>query len=75
MELGVADNRPEVERDKGKVGSWRPRERITRREEVVLNRLRAGHCLLTHESLMDNRGPQMHPICGFCNNAILTMIQ
>ena len=58
---------------KQRVGPWRPRERRSRREEVVVNRLRAGHCLLTHGYLMENNGPQIPPICGFCNDAILTV--
>ena len=41
-----------------------------RREEVVLNRIRAGHTRLTHGHLMESGPP---PICPFCNNSILTI--
>ena len=41
-----------------------------RREEVVLNRIRAGHTRLTHGHLVETGPP---PICPFCNNSILTI--
>ena len=56
-----------------KVGPWRNRKKLTRREEVVLNRLRSGHTRLTHGYLMENIAPQMPPICQYCNNAIVTV--
>ena len=74
MKRGVADKEPETERDK--VKSWTiaaKRERMFRREEVVVNKLPAGLCLLTHEYLMENSGPQIPLICGFYNDAILTV--
>ena len=48
---------------------------LTRRQEVVLNRIKMGHTLLTHGYLMDNTtpGPKIPPTCPFCNNGILTI--
>lgn len=42
---------------------WRSSFRGNRREEVVLTRLRIGHCRLTHGFLMANDDP---PICETC---------
>ena len=47
--------------------------KTVRREEVIVNRLRAGHCLATHGYLMDNEQIDVPPICEGCNNAILTV--
>lgn len=46
---------------------------LKRREEVILNRLRAGHTNLTHGYLMDNNGPRIPPICEYCNENVLTI--
>ena len=54
------------------VGDWK-HVRLTRREEVVITRLRTGHCRLTHGYLMSNDAPQVPPVCRFCNNAIVTV--
>jgi hypothetical protein len=40
---------------------------------VVVNRLRAGHTLLTHGYLMDNTVPDVAPVCELCNNDTLTV--
>ena len=42
-------------------------------EEVIINRLRAGHCAATHGYLMDNELHDIPPICEGCNNAIFTV--
>ena len=47
---------------------------LSRRDEVVLNRLRSGHTYLTQRYLM-NGEVQALPKWHFCNNAILTVIQ
>ena len=44
-----------------------------RREEVVLNRLRVGHSLITHGYLMDDDVPDVPPVCNVCNEAQLTI--
>ena len=46
--------------------------KVSRREEVVLNRLRAGHTYLTQAYLMEG-GVQVPPICHFCDDAIQTV--
>ena len=58
---------------KKNIGPWKQVKGITRREEVVLNRLRAGHSRLTHGYLMDSVRPQVPPICRYCSNAVLTV--
>ena len=44
-----------------------------RRDHVVMNRLRAGHCRFSHGYLMDSTGPRTVPICSFCNNSIMSV--
>lgn len=53
-------------------GAWLPPAKMTRREAVVLNRIRAGHSRLTHGYLMDATQDQTPPLCPFCNDALLT---
>lgn len=45
---------------------------ITRKQSVVLNRLRLGHTRLTHGHLMDNNLP-FRPPCPWCHNVILSI--
>ena len=52
---------------------WAPTPGLRRREEVILNRLRTGHSLLTHGYLMDDSVPRIPPVCEYCNNSILTI--
>ena len=44
----------------------------TRTDEVLMNRLRAGHCLFSHQHLMDSSmlGPR---VCHFCGDALLSV--
>jgi len=58
---------------KREVGGWKSSGVKCRRDEVVLNRLRAGHCYATHSHLMDRTVAPMAPICEICNDAILTV--
>ena len=58
---------------KKKIGEWKGSKKRSRREEVVLNRLRSGHTRLTHGYLMENEGPRMPPICTFCRDAIMSV--
>ena len=44
-----------------------------RREQVVVNRLRAGRTNVTHKYLMDNDVPDIASICSSCNDAVLTV--
>ena len=43
---------------------------ITRKSEVILNRLRSGHCRFTHAYLMEGYAP---PLCMFCQDAIMSV--
>lgn len=47
--------------------------KLTRRDGVILNRLRIGHTKITHDYLMDDATRQLVPQCSFCNNDILTV--
>ena len=55
---------------KPKPEKWR-RSTKTRREEVIMNRLRLGHTRLTHGYLFD--GEPQRRICRWCNDAFLTV--
>ena len=57
----VSDNK--LKEIKASVSPWTSSNRPNRREEVVISRLRIGHCRLTHEHLM-TRNPQT--ICRHC---------
>ena len=46
---------------------------IPRQREVIINRLRAGHCKLTHGYLMNNEIAEPPPECEWCHNATLTV--
>lgn len=54
-------------------GLWKSEGSLGRKEEVVLNRLRAGHTLLTHGYLMDNTVFDIAPVCELCNEASLSI--
>jgi len=54
-------------------GAWRNSCRLSRRDEVVMNRLRSGHCRATHGYLMDNSVQPAAPICEVCEDATLTV--
>ena len=43
--------------------AWHSSVQINRRTEVILCRLRIGHCLLTHQYLMETRHPPYCPDC------------
>ena len=40
---------------------------------MIINRLRAGHSLATHGYLMDDTVPDIPPVCGGCQDAVLTV--
>ena len=47
---------------------------ITRKKEVILNRLRSGHCRLTHSHLMEaNNIENIIPLCPFCSNHLISV--
>ena len=49
--------------------------KITRKEEVVLSRLRIGHTNLTHSHLMDDNTRLLPPTCPSCNNQDVLSIE
>ena len=49
---------------KGEIGDWSVYERVTREEEVIINRLRAGHAWLTRLMDVDTGGAVP---CTFCS--------
>ena len=49
------------------------RNPLSRKEEVIINRLRLGHTNFTHNYLMDNSVAQGVPPCPWCNNAALSI--
>uniref|UniRef100_A0A2P2HXV0 ribonuclease H n=1 Tax=Hirondellea gigas TaxID=1518452 RepID=A0A2P2HXV0_9CRUS len=55
------------------IGPWKTEGTLKRRDEIVTNRLRAGHTLLTHGYLMDNTVPDIAPYCELCNESSLTV--
>ena len=46
---------------------------IPRRCEVIINRLRVGHTLVTHGYLMNNSIQEPPPGCPICSRAVLTV--
>ena len=54
-------------------GAWR-RLKCTRREEVVVNRLRSGHTWITHNYLMNGTTREPPPICPMCNDDVLDVL-
>lgn len=52
------------------IKKWKSSFRGTRAEEIVVCRLRVGHCLATHKYLLDRQDP---PSCHLCNNPRLTV--
>jgi len=51
-------------------GPWNTRPGITRKQEVIINRLRAGHTRITHSHLMDGT---VLTLCELCNVVTLTV--
>ena len=50
-----------------------PSPLLCRKKQVILNRLRIGHCKITHDYLLDNNIPRAPTECMFCNRDILTV--
>ena len=50
---------------------WVTQENFSRKDEVVFNRLRAGHTFLTHSYLME--GIPTPPVCPYCNITVATV--
>ena len=58
---------------KNDVKKWKEEQGYSRNEQVVLNRVRAGHIKLTHGYLMDSGIPELPPVCSKCHNAQMTV--
>ena len=57
---------------KDNINYWSPMCK-NRREEVVINRLRLGHCWFSHHHLMITDGPRIPTICSFCSLEPMTV--
>ena len=55
----------------GDAFEWKEAKEITRRESVILNRLRTGHTNLTHSCLME--GSRVPPACELCGIQTMTI--
>ena len=49
---------------------WDIPAHLTRREEVILNRLRLGHCNFSHAHLMDQASQNIQPVCEYCTDIL-----
>ena len=58
---------------KSDVSYWIPLPNLSRREEVIVNRLRAGHCFFTHSYLMSDEFGGLPPVCELCYQSVLTV--
>lgn len=58
---------------KESVNYWKRIRGISRRDEVVINRLRSGYCFFSHGYLMDRDGLPHPPICELCSDGLLTV--
>jgi len=67
------DKRQKMFEVKSAPGVWKDANKLSRRDEVVINRLRSGHCRATHGYLMDNSVQPAAPICEICDDATLTV--
>ena len=54
------------------VGEWKE-IKVSRREEILLNRLRSGHAYLSQGYLMEREGVNVSPISHYCNNVLKTV--
>ncbi|XP_024084154.1 uncharacterized protein LOC112127420 [Cimex lectularius] len=63
--INISENK--LREIKNSVDAWPTSFRNSRREEVVLARLRIGHCRATKGHLMGREAP---PICGMCNQIV-----
>lgn len=58
---------------KPNVGEWAKEKYNNRKEQVVVNRLRCGHTLLTQQHLMEVDAGGFAPPCPLCNEAGLSV--
>ena len=65
--------RQKLKEVKSEVTQWKRVNGVTRAEEVIMNRLRGGHCRMTHEHLMKQDEVRAPPICVKCGSDIVTV--
>jgi len=56
----------------GEPKRWCTKRALKRRDEVIINRLRLGHCAATHKYLFE-RGINPPPVCSLCGSDIMTV--
>ena len=59
----------EIKRD---LQEWPPTS-LSRKEEIIVNRLRAGHCFFSHQFMMNDSGPVVAPVCMFCSQEVISV--
>ena len=60
----------ELRKMKPKPGKWVPFRKETRREEVIVNRLRLEHTRITHSYLFEAEAEGQRPLCSWCGDAV-----
>ena len=58
---------------KESIDYWKVERKLTRKEEVIINRLRTGHCRLTHGYFMNRDTVEAPPVCEWCHNEFLSV--
>ena len=66
------ESRAKLYQIKEKPGTW-PKIVMTRKDEVVINRLRLGHTRMTHKYIVDGQVEGNLPVCESCQDAVLTV--
>ena len=58
---------------KDSIDYWKVERKLARKEEVIINRLRTGHCRLTHGYLMNRDTLEAPLVCQWCRNEFLSV--
>ena len=66
-------SRQKLKEIKSEVTQWKRVSGVSRAEEVIMNKLRAGHCRMSHEHLMKQYEVRAPPTCVTCRSAIVTV--
>ena len=62
-----------MQKIKPRPGKWAPFKRKTRREEVVVNRMRLEHTKLTHGYMFESEAEGQRSLCRWCGDAVMTV--
>lgn len=65
--------RRDLQSIKSRPGKWNEKRMPSRQEEICLNRLRLEHTAITHGYLTNPDDLGQRPICGWCEDAIITV--